>query len=225
MSVYVDDIQIFGEKGSKQILDLKRELHKKYAMTDLGPCSYYLGMEIQRNRTNRIVRISQASYLKKVLARFGMAKCASTPTPMVPSSELYEETILQAHSKAVKEYQSMIGSMMYPMIQTRPDICHAVTILSRYNQNPNEKHIAAAKRVLRYLRGTLDYGVTYGTSSDLVGYTDADCASDRETRRSALASDSFPPNCLGIRSHRHHYSHIHEDGRRFHGLPGYVRFS
>lgn len=72
---------------------------------------------------------------------------------------------------------------MYAMVQTRPDICYAVTILSRYNTNPNAKHIAAIKRVLRYLRGTIDHGIIYGTASGLEGYTDADWASDVEIRR------------------------------------------
>ena len=73
---------------------------------------------------------------------------------------------------------------MYIMIQTRPDICFPVTILSRFNRNPNAKHISAIKRVLRYLKGTLDYKITYKKGNGLVGYTDADWASDQETRRS-----------------------------------------
>ena len=72
------------------------------------------------------------------------------------------------------KHQFMIGSMMYPMIQTRPDICFAITVLSRYNQNPNFKHIVAAKRVLRYLKGTITHDITYGASDGLVGFTDAD---------------------------------------------------
>ncbi len=184
VSVYVDDIQIYGPRGSKHIIKLKQDLHKRFAMTDLGPCSYYLGMEIVRDRLNRTVRITQTTYLKKILSRFGMASCASAPTPMAAGTQLQEESIDQAKPNVVKDYQSMVGSIMYAMIQTRPDICYSVTILSRYNHNPNVKHIAAVKRVLRYLRGTLDYGVTYGTDSGLVGYTDADWASDVESRRS-----------------------------------------
>ena len=180
----MDDIQIFGPKGSKAISDLKKELHRRFAMTDLGPCAHYLGMEIRRCRTTRTVRITQTAYLKKVLSRFGMAKCASAPTPMVVGNQLQEELVDQAPPDVVRLYQSMVGSVMYAMIQTRPDICFAVTILSRFNRNPNAKHIAAIKRVLRYLKGTLDYGITYGTSSGLEGFTDADWASDQETRRS-----------------------------------------
>lgn len=184
VSVYVDDIQIFDPKGSKHVTALKSELHKRFAMTGLGPSVAYLGIEIRRNRRNRTVRITQTAYLKKVLARFGMTKCASAPTPMVAGTQLEEELVDQATPAVIKEYQSMVGSLMYPMIQTRPDICHAVTILSRYNHNPNAKHIAAVKRVIRYLKGSMDYGITYGTDSALTGYTDADWASDTETRRS-----------------------------------------
>ena len=184
VSVYVDDIQIYGPKGSKHIAELKQDLRKRFAMTDLGPSSHYLGMEIQRNRARRTVRVTQTSYLKKVLARFNMSNCASAPTPMVLGTQLQEELVDKASPEVVHEYQSMVGSIMYPMIQTRPDICYAVTILSRYNHNPNAKHIAAVKRVLRYLKGTLDYGITYGTANGLEGFTDADWASDVETRRS-----------------------------------------
>lgn len=81
-------------------------------------------------------------------------------------------------------YQSMVGFIMYFMIQTRPDICYAVTMLSRYNHNPNAKHVAAVKRVIRYLRGTLDYEITYGTTDSLVEHTDTDWAGDTEKRRS-----------------------------------------
>ena len=184
VSVYVDDIQIFGPKGSKEISKLKKELHRRFAMTDLGPCAHYLGMEIQRCRTTRTVRITQEPYLKKVLNRFGMANCASAPTPMVAGTQLKEELVDQAPPDVIRLYQSMVGSVMYAMIQTRPDICFAVTVLSRYNRNPNASHMAAIKRVLRYLKGTLDYGITYGNASGLEGFTDADWASDQESRRS-----------------------------------------
>lgn len=103
-------------------------------MTDLEPCAHYLGMEIQRCRTTRTVRITQTAYLKKVLSRFGMAKCAPAPTPMVVGTQLQEELVDQAPSDVVQLYQSMVGSVMYAMIQTRPDICYAVTILSRFNR-------------------------------------------------------------------------------------------
>ncbi len=172
--MYVNNIQIYGPRGSKHIIKLKQDLHKRFAITDLGPCSYYLGIEIVRDRLNRTVRITQTTYLKKILSRFGIASCVSVLTPIAAGTQLQEESIDQAKPNVVKDYQSMIGSIMYTIIQTRPDICYSVTILSRYNHNPNVKHIAAVKRVLRYLRGILDYSVTYGTDRGLVRYTDAD---------------------------------------------------
>ena len=76
---------------------------------------------------------------------------------------------------------------MYIMIQTRSDICFPVTILSWFNRNPNAKHISTIKRVLRYLKGTLDYRITYGKGNGLIGYTDADWVLDQKTRRSLEA--------------------------------------
>lgn len=118
VSVYVDDIQIYGPKGSPHIAALKSELHKRFAMTDLGHCQYYLGMEIQSNRAKRTVRITQTTYLKKVLARFGLTNCTPVATPMVVGTQLQEELVIQTKPEVVREYQSMIGSIMYPMIQT-----------------------------------------------------------------------------------------------------------
>ena len=93
VSVYVDDIQIYGPRGSKHISDLKEELSKRFAMTDLGSCSYYLGMEIQRNRAKRSVRITQSTYLKKVLARFNMANFAPVSTLIIVGTQLEEESV------------------------------------------------------------------------------------------------------------------------------------
>ena len=185
--MYVNDIQIYDPRESKHISDLKEELSKRFAITDLDSYSYYLNMEIQRNRVKRSVRITQSTYLKKVLARFNMANSAPVPTPMVVGTQLEEESVDQAISDVVREYQSMMGSMMYAMIQTRSDICFAITILSRYNQNSNSKHIAAVKRVLRYLKDTIDHDITYGTVNGLEGFIDTDWASDSETRRSLEA--------------------------------------
>ena len=75
-------------------------------------------------------------------------------------------------------YQSTVGSTMYAIIQTRPNICYAVTVLSRYNRNLNAEHMTTIKRVLRYLKGTINYGITYNLENEVEGYTDANWASD-----------------------------------------------
>ena len=86
VSVYVDDIQIFGSKRSKEISKLKKELYRRFAITNLGPYAGYLDMEIQRMRSERTMRITQQAYLKKVLTRFGMANCVSAPLSMAPGT-------------------------------------------------------------------------------------------------------------------------------------------
>ena len=187
VSVYVNDIQIYDPRGSKHISDLKKELSKRFTMIDLDSYSYYLSMEIQRNRAKRSVRIIQSTYLKKVLARFNMTNSASVSTSIIINTQLKEKLVNQATSNVVRKYQSIIKSMIYVMIQTRSDICFVIIILSRYNQNSNFKHIAAVKRVLRYLKDTIDHDIIYEIVNDLERFIDANWASDSETRRSLEA--------------------------------------
>ena len=104
ISVYVDDIQIFSPRGSKEIHILKKELHKKFAMTDLELCLYYLSMEIWRDRIKRIARITQSTHLRKVLVRFSMANYAIAPTPMVLSTQLHKEHVDEVNLEVVRMY-------------------------------------------------------------------------------------------------------------------------
>jgi len=184
VTAYVDDLLIVGPKGTAEIPKLKKELAVRFKMTDLGPCHHYLGMEITRDRGNRTLHLSQRTYIEKVLERFGMLQCKADVTPMSTSIHLVPETGNQTSKEAVTHYQSIIGSLMYAMVETRPDIAYAVSVLSRFCSNPNKTHEAAAKHVLRYLKGSLHIGITYGGNDDLIGYTDADWAGDQDTRRS-----------------------------------------
>lgn len=187
--VYVDDLLIFGPRNSKDIDTLKSELNQRFEMTDLGPVHQFLGMRVERNRVKKTITISQGAYINKVLDRFGMSDCKPVSTPMVSGTQLHKEEILKASPKNLALYQSMVGSLMYAMVETRPDIAYSVSVLSRYASNPTETHIAAAKRVLRYLKKAPELGITYGSTGHdgLVGYTDASWGNDEETRRSTGA--------------------------------------
>jgi hypothetical protein len=91
----------------------------------------------------------------------------------------------QATKEQIRIYQSMIGSLMYAMTQTRPDLAFAVSLLSRFAANPNLAHTKAAHRVLRYLKATRTLGITYnGSKSGFFGYSDSDWAGDPHSRRS-----------------------------------------
>jgi transposase InsO family protein len=186
MAIYVDDLLITG-RDRTEIGALKAGLNNRFQMSDLGPVHFYLGMTVTRDRPNRTLRLGQYSYLTKVLRDFGMGECKAAATPMdVNGSKLVSASKDHiATPSNVKEYQRLIGSLMYAMLGSRPDIAFAVSMVSRFASNPTVEHMVAAKRILRYLRGTLDYQLTYrGDLGSLTGYSDADWAGDHETRRS-----------------------------------------
>lgn len=186
IAIYVDDLLITG-KDRTEIDALNKALHSRFQMTDLGPVGFYLGMTVTRDRANRILRLGQKSYISKLLQDFGMEECKGQDTPMdvssknlVPAPEGYK-----APAATISQYQSLIGSLMYAMLGSRPDIAFAVSMVSRFASNPTDEHLAAAKRILRYLKSTIDYELTYkGDLQALTGYSDADYAGDRDTRRS-----------------------------------------
>lgn len=107
---------------------------------------------------------------------------------MDPGAVLMKKATTQADTPAVQRYQKAIGSLMYIMLQTRPDIAFAVSTVSQFAQNPNSTHYNAVKRIFKYLAGSTDLGVTYGTTDQgLVGYTDADWGGCLNTRKSTGA--------------------------------------
>jgi hypothetical protein len=154
-------------------------------MSDLGECSYYLGMEIKRDRRNKTLRLSQKGYLLKILNDFAMMEVKPCATPMDTSKIHPAGKDWKSSEDERHWYSKAIGSLMYLMLGTRPDIAYAVSCLSRFMSNPTSIHVNALIRVFRYLRGTSDMELVYrGHLEALVGYTDADWAGDAETRRS-----------------------------------------
>ena len=184
ISVYVDDILLAGP-DKKEIQAIKDKLRQRFEMTDLGPCTYYLGMTVTRDRANRILRLGQAGYVQKFVTEHGMWESKGTPTPMGTEKYQAAEEDFVATEASRTAYQSAVGSLMYAMLGTRPDIAFAVSVVSRYASNPNESHWKAVKRIFRYLRGTVDHQLVFrGDLKPLSGYTDADWAGDQDTRRS-----------------------------------------
>lgn len=146
--------------------------------------SYYVGMEIHRNRMKKTIQISQTSYLKKIIQKFKMNDAKSISTPADVNVTLMKST----NKEQVKfPYRQAVGSLMFASTVSRPDICYAVGEVSRYLENPDESHVSALKRILRYLKDTLNLCIEYNASSDKVileGYTDADFARNIDSRRS-----------------------------------------
>jgi hypothetical protein len=170
--------------------DTKQFLSQNFEMKDLGDASYVIGIEIHRDRKQRILGLSQKAYIEKVLERFHMKDCKASVAPIVKGEKLSknecpQNTLEHEQMKGIP-YASAIGSLMYAQVCTRPDIGFAVGLLGRYQSNPGLGHWRAAKKVMRYLQGTKDYKLTYRHTDHLevVGYSDSDFAGCVDTRKS-----------------------------------------
>lgn len=186
IAIYVDNLLIFGPKVY-DVNVLKGLLTTYFEMSDLGPCFYYLSMQLTRNRAAQTITLTQTCYIEHVLQALGMENCRPLTTPMEFGVKYMKAD--NGHT-ATKEdrtaHQSALGSVMHAMTQTRPEIAFAVSKLAQFSTNPTTHHWNGVKRVMRYLQGTKDVGITYnGTDGGgILGYTDSDWAEDSDTRRS-----------------------------------------
>ena len=179
VATHVDHMLIVS-KHEARIGDLESILKEAFKIKELGEPRYFLVVCIVRDRTKKTIKISQEAYVTKILQRYGMqdAKPQSTPASMQEGEDPRETD--------VKEYQTIVGSLLYAALWTRPDIAHAVMMCTRSMQSPKVKDLIAAKRVLRYLVGTCGAGIVYGeprsdsgesaTETQLIGYSDASWA-------------------------------------------------
>jgi transposase InsO family protein len=201
--LYVDDLLLIGNSLA-EVKQLKADLSRRFEMTDLGEAEYVLGLQLTRNRRARTLSLSQSDYIRRLLERYGMSKCSHAPTPIPTGARLSKKDC-----PAVKPaepllmdgkhtYASVVGAIMYAMLGTRPDLAFAIGQLTRFNSNPGQLHVGALKRVLRYLKGTIDFELTYGTESSgsgessrsrnstltVLGHCDSDWAASIDDRRS-----------------------------------------
>ncbi|XP_019077634.1 uncharacterized mitochondrial protein AtMg00810-like [Vitis vinifera] len=178
--VYVDDLIITGD-AIEEICRTKENLSVRFEMKELGQLKHFLGLEV--DRTHKGIFLCKKKYAKDLLKKFEMLECKPISTPMEPNAKMCEH-----EGKDLKDatmYRQLVGSLLY-LTLTRPDISYAVGVMSQYMQNPKKPHLEAVRRILRYVKGTIDYGLLYKKVEDckLVGYCDADYAGDHDTRRS-----------------------------------------
>ena len=186
--LYVDDMLVVGPNKDR-VQELKAQLAREFDMKDLGPANKILGMQIHRDRKDRKIWLSQKNYLRKVLRRFNMQDCkpVSTPLPInyKLSSSMRPSNEAERMEMSRVPYASAVGSLMYAMICTRPDIAQAVGMVSRFMADPGREHWNAVKRILRYIKGTSDVALCFGGSEFVVrGYVDSDFAGDLDKRKS-----------------------------------------
>ena len=177
---YVDDILVITGCPAA-MADTKKKIMAAFEARDMGPASFFLGMNIHRDRQTRSITLGQSRLTSDLLEKFGMTESKPLSTPLSLATKLTKDG--DPLDTTSYPYSQLIGSLMYLSVCTRPDIAQAVGALARYMAYPTAVHWQAAKRVLRYIAGTSDFGITY-SGLDFEGYCDADYAGDLDSRRS-----------------------------------------
>ena len=149
--LYIYDILLIGN-SVKVLLDVKGYLKKQFDMKDLGEANYILGIKLLQDQKNKVLALSQAFYIDKIVTRFGMENSKRGLLPFRHGIHLSKEQspktpeVKELMSK--KPYASAVGSLMYVMLCTMPDICYAVGVVSRYQSDPGVEHWTAVKHIL-----------------------------------------------------------------------------
>nr|GEX61724.1 copia-type polyprotein [Tanacetum cinerariifolium] len=185
VSLYVDDL-IYTGNNKRACEEFKSSMMTEFDMSDLGKMRHFLGMEVLQN--NKGIFICQRRYAKEVLERFGMENSNPVGNPIVPGTRISGDK--EGRKVDPTRFKQLVGSLMY-LTATRPDITYGVSLISRYMESPTEMHWCAAKRILRYIQGTTEFGILYkrgGEKSTLVAYSDSDFAGDLDDRKSTSGS-------------------------------------
>jgi transposase InsO family protein len=184
--IYVDDGFVMAPRA-ESISELMRDLEANFKIT-VTDAREFLGLEIKRKRGARSVKVHQRRYAEKLLARHGMLDCQPSSTPFDASVRLVRG---DPQNLPDYPYREVVGGLQWLAIMTMPQLAYPVGQLSQYLDCYGMPHIAYAKRVLRFVKGSLGCGLVYGAMrrgfrerNRLVAYSDADFASCEETRRS-----------------------------------------
>jgi hypothetical protein len=183
IEVYMDDLIITS--GNINVLNkFKEEILKVFKMSDLGPLSYYLRIEVHQSESS--ITISQGAYAKKILDKEGLSDSNSCHTQM--ESRLHLSKSGSTPRVDATHYRCLMGSLRY-LVNTRSDLTYSVGYVSRFMEEPREEHLMAVKHILRYIASTKHWGVTYtpgekGTWPYLIGFSDSDMAGDQNDWKS-----------------------------------------
>ncbi|GJS20971.1 retrovirus-related pol polyprotein from transposon TNT 1-94 [Tanacetum coccineum] len=187
VQIYVNDI-IFASTDPKACDTFSNEMSLKFLMSIMGQMSFFLGLQVSQSPGG--IFINQSTYALEILKKSWMDSCDPVNTPMLDRLKMDEDPlgipVDQTH------FRSMAGSLMYLTI-SRPDFVFTVCICARYQALSTKKHLEALKRVFRYLRGTINWGLWYlkDTVMALMAYADADHAGFQDIRRSTSGSAQF----------------------------------
>lgn len=184
VAIYVDDILIFW-KDIHQRNEIKIGLSSAFKMKDLGEAKNCVGLNITYDHKSNKIWLDQSKYIVEILKKYGMTDSKPVGTPSDANQKLSSQMCKDGNLVGKVPYQEAVGSLLYLVQGTRPDLTFAVNDVSRFNLNYDEPHWKAVKRIFRYLNGTINLKLCFSESkSPLIGYSDADWASDIDKRRS-----------------------------------------
>ncbi|XP_073137105.1 secreted RxLR effector protein 161-like [Henckelia pumila] len=154
----------------------------------MGELNFFLGLQV--NQLDTGIFINQTKFTKELIKKFGMENCSAISTPMSASIKLDKDE--SGAPVEVTMYRGLIGSLLY-LTASRPDIMFDVCLCARFQAAPKQSHYIAAKRIIKYLKGTTNMGLWYSKDSEfnLVGYSDADYAGCNIDRKSTSESCQF----------------------------------
>eukprot|EP00963_Diacronema_lutheri_P011084 scaffold1315_cov510-Pavlova_lutheri.AAC.1 len=168
--------------------ELVKKICERFKVGSKGEIDTFCGMQVKRDRSKRILQLSEPSKVERMVEAYGMSEAKEKK---IPICEDVSEPQQVCDPEIMSSYQQLVGQLLYLSTTVRPDLGHAAAVLSRHMSKPSKKHWSVAKGVLRYLKGTKGHGIVLGDlkQSDpseiaLEGYCDADFATDKETRRS-----------------------------------------
>jgi len=190
VGVYVDDLTI-AAANVDTLARFKTEMSKRYEMKDLGELHFILGLQVKRDRSARTLHLSQKQYINTVLERFDMLGCKPAKSP------LRSKTVMSLRKEGEEKadqarYLAAVGSLMYAMLGTRPDLAYPIGLLGRFASDPSVTHWDGVLSVFKYLKHTSDLGITYsGGCEQLDGYSDADFATSDVDRRQVTSGYVF----------------------------------
>ncbi|UYV65259.1 hypothetical protein LAZ67_3003730 [Cordylochernes scorpioides] len=189
LAIYVDDCLICSV-NKQHLDDIVQYLNSNFEIKTFT-ADYFLGLQIYRDRTTKMLFLHQASYIERTLEHYNLLEIKLQSVPSDPYSKLTKE-MCPKDDQEIEEmnnipYRQTIGSLMYLMTGTRPDIAYAVSRVSQFMNNPGPSHWTAVKKIFGYLKATKNIGICFGGSSctsTLIGFSDADFAGDLDTRKS-----------------------------------------
>ncbi|XP_066324365.1 uncharacterized mitochondrial protein AtMg00810-like [Miscanthus floridulus] len=191
--VYVDDLIITGAQGDK-VEAFKAQMKKEFDMSDLGLLCFYLGVEVRQDASG--IALHQTHYTKRILELGGIMGYNPAHTPIEERLKLSRDSTTEEVD--FTHYRRLIGSLRY-LVHTQPDLAFVVRYVSRFMERPTMEHLRPSKCILRYVVGTLDYGLHYDRAPNtarFIGYCDSDLAGDVDTGKRTTGTMFFLGGCL-----------------------------